>query len=46
MTVFPRPVLLERCPLELTDVDVVEERLDDERDVAAGQRDVSSFARA
>jgi hypothetical protein len=46
VAVLPGAVLLERRPLELTDVDVVEQRLDGEGDLTAGERDLGRLTRA
>src|SRR5205823_790560 len=43
---LPRPVLLERLAFEVAHVDVVEQRLDLERDAPALEGDRSRFARS
>ena len=43
---LPRAVLVERRAVEVADVDVVEERLDDERNLAARERDLGGLERA
>ncbi len=43
---FPGAVVLDRLPLELADVDVVQERFDLERNPAIPDRDCGGFVRA